>query len=163
MCIRDRPHGVGYAFATILWDMTWALIDAEGFDPDLYNGTGGNNIALALVTEGLKNTANNPGFVSGRDGILQADRDLYGGQYECLIWKAFAERGVGEGANENTNGGTNGQTDQTVSFVNPCDNTPPPPVQCTGDVASFPYSEGFEGSIGDWGQDAGDHLNWTVN
>jgi len=89
-----RPHGVGYAFATILWDMTWLIINQEGFDPDFYNGTGGNNIALALVTEGLKNTASNPGFVSGRDGILQADQDLYNGRYACLIWKAFAERGV---------------------------------------------------------------------
>ena len=158
------PHGVGYAWATILWDMTWALIDAEGFDPDFYNGTGGNNIALALVTEGLKNTANNPGFVSGRDGILQADQDLYGGQYRCLIWKAFADRGVGQDANENNNGGSNSNTDQTVSFVNPCDNPPPPPGgDCSGDISSFPYNESFEGNIGDWSQDTGDDLNWTVN
>ncbi|MDH7447123.1 M36 family metallopeptidase [Aquimarina sp. 2201CG14-23] len=158
-----RPHGVGYAFATILWDMTWGLIDAEGFDPDFYNGTGGNNIAMALVTEGLKNTANNPGFVSGRDGILQADQDLYGGQYNCIIWKAFAERGVGQDANENNNGGSNGQTDQTVSFVNPCDTTPPPPETCTGDISSFPYNESFEGSFGDWSQSSGDDIDWTVN
>ncbi|MDY8137364.1 M36 family metallopeptidase [Aquimarina sp. 2201CG5-10] len=159
-----RPHGVGYAFATILWDMTWALIDQEGFDADFYNGTGGNNIAMALVVEGLKNTANNPGFVSGRDGILQADRDLYNGQYECVIWKAFAERGVGQDANENNNGGSNGQTDQTVSFVNPCDgNPPPPPGDCSGDISSFPYSESFEGTIGDWTQASGDDLDWTVD
>ncbi|AXT50625.1 T9SS C-terminal target domain-containing protein [Aquimarina sp. BL5] len=160
-----RPHGVGYAFATILWDMTWGLIDAEGFDPDFYNGTGGNNIAMALVIEGLKNTANNPGFVSGRNGILQADQDLYGGQYECIIWKAFAERGVGQDANENNNGGTNGQTDQTVSFVNPCDGGGPGPGgdECSGDIASFPYSESFEGNIGDWSQASGDDLDWTVD
>ncbi len=160
-----RPHGVGYAFATILWDMTWGLMDVEGFDPDFYNGTGGNNIAMALVIEGLKNTANNPGFVSGRDGILQADQDLYGGQYECVIWKAFADRGVGQDANENNNGGTNGQTDQTVSFVNPCDGGGPGPGgdECTGDIASFPYSESFEGNIGDWSQDSGDDLDWTVD
>ncbi|WP_299442924.1 M36 family metallopeptidase [uncultured Aquimarina sp.] len=161
-----RPHGVGYAFATILWDMTWGLIDAEGFDSDFYNGTGGNNIAMALVIEGLKNTANNPGFVSGRDGILQADQDLYGGQYNCIIWKAFAERGVGQDANENNNGGTNGQTDQTVSFVNPCDGGGPGPGtgECSGDIASFPYSESFEGNIGDWTQaTSGDDLDWTVD
>ncbi len=160
-----RPHGVGYAFATILWDMTWGLIDAEGFDPDFYNGTGGNNIAMALVIEGLKNTANNPGFVSGRNGILQADQDLYGGQYECIIWKAFAERGVGQDANENNNGGSNGQTDQTVSFVNPCDGGGPGPGgdECTGDIASFPYNESFEGNIGDWSQASGDDLDWTVD
>ncbi len=161
-----RPHGVGYAFATILWDMTWLLVDQEGFDPDFYNGTGGNNIAMALVTEGLKNTANNPGFVSGRDGILQADQDLYGGQYSCLIWKAFAERGVGEGANENNNGGSNGQTDQTVSFTNPCDGGGPGPGtgDCSGDVASFPFSESFETNFGDWAQaTTGDDLDFTRN
>ncbi len=160
-----RPHGVGYGFATILWDMTWGLIDAEGFDADLYNGTGGNNIAMALVIEGLKNTANNPGYVSGRDGILRADQDLYGGRYECIIWKAFAERGVGQDANENNNGGTNGQTDQTVSFVNPCDGGGPGPGndECSGNISSFPYAESFEGSIGDWEQASGDDLNWTVD
>ncbi len=159
-----RPHGVGYAFATILWDMTWLLIDQEGFDPDFYNGTGGNNIALALVTEGLKNTANNPGFVSGRDGILQADQDLYNGAYRCLIWKAFAERGVGQDANENNNGGSNGQTDQTVSFVNPCDGGGPGPGtgECSGDVASFPFSESFETNLGQWSNaTTGDDIDWT--
>ncbi len=162
-----RPHGVGYAFATILWDMTWLLIDQEGFDSDFYNGTGGNNIAMALVIEGLKNTANNPGFVSGRDGILQADQDLYGGQYNCLIWKAFAERGVGQDANENNNGGSNGQTDQTVSFTNPCDGGPGPGPgtgECTGDVASFPFNESFETNLGEWSQaTSGDDLDWTRN
>jgi len=142
-----RPHGVGYAFATILWDMTWLIIDQEGFDQDFYNGTGGNNIALALVTEGLKNTANNPGFVSGRDGILQADRDLYNGRYECLIWKA------------------NGQTDQTVSFDNPCDGgggPGGPSDECSGDVASFPFSESFETSLGNWSNTTvGDDIDWT--
>ncbi len=160
------PHGVGYSFATILWDMTWLLVDQEGFDSDFYNGTGGNNIAMALVIEGLKNTANNPGFVSGRDGILQADQDLYGGQYRCLIWKAFAERGVGEGANENNNGGTNSNRDQTVSFTNPCDGGGPGPGgdECSGEITSFPFSESFETNLGDWSDaTTGDDLNFTRN
>ncbi|GAA4111499.1 hypothetical protein GCM10022393_09250 [Aquimarina addita] len=158
------PHGVGYGFATILWDMTWLLIDEEGFDEDIYNGTGGNNIALALVIEGLKNTANNPGFVSGRDGILQADQDLYGGQYNCLIWTAFSARGVGLGANENTNGGTNTSSDQSISFVNGCDDVPPPVEECEGDVSVFPFSESFETNIGEWSQAASgsaDDLDWA--
>ncbi|CAL2091474.1 M36 family metallopeptidase [Tenacibaculum sp. 190524A02b] len=158
------PHGVGYGFATILWDMTWLLVDQEGFDPNFYTGTGGNNIAMALVIEGLKNTASNPGFVSGRDAILQADQDLYNGKYKCLIWKAFAERGVGEGANENTNGGFNSNTDQTVSFTNPCDGGNPDPGACSGDVTSFPFNESFEAGLGQW-KDAttGDDINFTRN
>ena len=156
------PHGVGYGFATILWDMTWDLIDQEGFDSDQYNGNGGNNIAMALVTEGLKNTANNPGYVSGRDGILQADQDLYGGQYNCLIWDAFARRGVGVDAVENTNGGTNTNSDQSVSFVSGCSG-PPPPASCNSTVSSFPYAESFENTLGGWSQDASNDFDWTVN
>lgn len=157
------PHGVGYAFATILWDMTWLLIDQEGFDPDFYNGKGGNNIAMALVIEGLKNTASNPGFVSGRDGILQADKDLYNGKYSCLIWKAFAERGVGKDADENRNGGSNTNNDQTVSFENPCGGTPTP-TTCDGDVASFPFTESFESGFGMWkNASKGDDIDFTRN
>ncbi|MFD2725641.1 immunoglobulin-like domain-containing protein [Hyunsoonleella rubra] len=37
-------------------------------------------------------------------------------------------------------------------------------VACTGtSIASFPYNEGFEGSIGDWSQSTADDLNWLVN
>jgi len=159
------PHGVGYAFATILWDMTWALVDLKGFDSDFYNGTGGNNIAMALVIEGLKNTANNPGFVSGRDAILQADQDLYNGEYNCLIWTVFSARGVGKDAVENSNGGSNTNSDQVVSFVNGCDDGGGGGTdQCEGNITSFPYAESFEGSVGDWKQaTTGDDLNWTVN
>lgn len=155
------PHGVGYGFATILWDMTWDLIDLEGYDSNQYTGTGGNNIAMSLVIEGLKNTANNPGYVSGRDGILQADQDLYGGQYNCLIWDAFAARGVGVDAVENTNGGTNTNTDQAVSFTSGCQ-APPPPASCDSTVTSFPYNEGFENTLGAWSQATGDNFDWSL-
>ena len=157
------PHGVGYAFATILWDMTWALIDEEGFDSNLYRGSGGNNIALQLVVEGLKNTANNPGFVAGRDGILEADRVLFNGKYNCLIWKAFAERGVGEEANENNDGASNSRFDQTVSFKNPCFTGSPGDVEiadedCSGIRDTFPYRESFE--ISGWRNGRANDINW---
>ncbi|XLS28691.1 fibronectin type III domain-containing protein [Flavobacteriaceae bacterium M23B6Z8] len=32
---------------------------------------------------------------------------------------------------------------------------------CTGGIASFPYSESFESSLGSWTQAIGDDLNWT--
>ncbi|MBQ0734267.1 trypsin-like peptidase domain-containing protein [Aquimarina celericrescens] len=44
--------------------------------------------------------------------------------------------------------------------------TPPPPPSgdCTGDVASFPFSESFESSFGQWSQaTTGDDLDWTRN
>ncbi|MEZ5003816.1 MAG: T9SS-dependent M36 family metallopeptidase [Chitinophagales bacterium] len=92
------PHGVGFVWATILWDMTWALIEEHGYDPDIFNGTGGNNIALQLVIDGLKMTPCNPSFVSGRDAILAADQINNNGANTCLIWEVFARRGVGVNA-----------------------------------------------------------------
>jgi len=95
------PHGVGAVWAEMLWEMTWELIAEHGFDPDVYNFTGdvnqdaGNVIALALVTESLKLMNCEPGFVDGRNAILQADRAIYNGFNGCFIWNAFARRGLG--------------------------------------------------------------------
>lgn len=110
------PHGVGSVWAAMLWDMTWDLVEEYGFDEDIYNGTGGNNIALQLVMEALKLQPCSPGFVDGRDAILQADQLLFNGANECLIWDAFARRGLGVSA---TQGSTGSKTDGTESFDTP--------------------------------------------
>ena len=107
------PHGVGSVWAEMLWEMTWELIADHGFDPDIYNGNGGNNISLALVTEGLKLQANQPGFVDGRDAILAADMAIYGGANQCAIWEAFARRGLGYSAIQ---GSSASKTDGTEAF-----------------------------------------------
>lgn len=96
----SQPHGIGFVWATMLWDLNWALIDEYGFDANVKTGTGGNNIAMSLVIEGLKLTACNPGFVDARDGILAADDFLYNGDNKCLIWEVFANRGLGLSANQ---------------------------------------------------------------
>ncbi len=89
------PHGVGTVWATILWDMYWNLVDEYGFDPDLYRGTGGNNLAIQLVMDGMKMQPCGPTFVTSRDAILAADIASNGGVNQCAIWDAFARRGVG--------------------------------------------------------------------
>jgi hypothetical protein len=109
----SQPHGIGFVWCTMLWDMTWDLIDLYGYDPDLYNGEGGNNIAMRLVTEGMKLQACNPGFVDGRDAILLADELIYGGANKCLIWRAFARRGLGFSAQQ---GNTDDRFDQVEAF-----------------------------------------------
>jgi len=96
----SQPHGIGFVWATMLWDLTWALIDEYGFDPDFYNGTGGNNIAMQLVTDGMKLQNCSPGFVDGRDAILEADELAYDGVHSCLIWEVFARRGLGVSASQ---------------------------------------------------------------
>lgn len=93
-------HGVGSIWATMLWDLTWAFVDKYGFDPDLYHGTGGNNMVMQLVIDGLKLQPCGPGFVDGRDAILQADKNLYGGANQKLIWQVFADRGLGFSAEQ---------------------------------------------------------------
>ncbi|MEP2936901.1 MAG: M36 family metallopeptidase [Gilvibacter sp.] len=110
------PHGVGSVWAMMVWEMTWGLIDAHGFDADIYNGTGGNNIALTLVTEGMKLQGCSPGFVDGRDAILLADQNIYGGANQCIIWTAFAKRGLGLNASQ---GSSASRSDGTEDFTGP--------------------------------------------
>src|SRR5690554_7799430 len=116
------PHGVGSVWAQMLWEMTWDLIDEHGYDANPYNFTGnvnvdkGNTQALALVTEGLKLQPCSPGFIDGRDAILTADVAMYSGDNECLIWHAFARRGLGYSANQ---GSSNSKNDGTHAFDMP--------------------------------------------
>ena len=100
------PHGVGEVWATMLWEMTWEIMATEGYNPDFYNGNGGNNVALTLVNEGLKLQPCSPGFVDGRDAIIAADNALYGGAHLCAIWEAFARRGLGFSASQGSSGNT---------------------------------------------------------
>ncbi|MEM6698738.1 MAG: M36 family metallopeptidase, partial [Bacteroidota bacterium] len=130
----------GSVWCAMLWDMFWDLVDVHGYDTDLYNGTGGNNIAIDLVLNGMKMQTCNPGFVDGRDAILAADDALYGGANKCTIWNAFARRGLGFSANQ---GGSASNTDGTEAFDLPtsCGSGCTPGAACddgddctTGDV-----------------------------
>ncbi|MFQ5569991.1 MAG: M36 family metallopeptidase, partial [Rhodothermales bacterium] len=130
------PHGVGSVWAAMLWDLNWALIGdhfpelgggddgtggGTGFDPDLYNGAGGNNLALQLVTDAMKLQPCSPGFVDGRDAIILADDLLTGdgdpatqdGKNLRIIWSVFARRGLGWSADQGT---SNSRSDGTEAF-----------------------------------------------
>lgn len=124
------PHPVGYVWTSMIWDMTWGLVDQYGFDPDFYNGTGGNNIALQLVMDGLKLQPCNPGFVDARDAILAAvaispflDNENDRADVGCIIWTAFANRGLGWSADQGDwrerEDGTSA-TDFPPDNLNPC-------------------------------------------
>jgi extracellular elastinolytic metalloproteinase len=109
------PFGTGTVWATALWEMYWALVEKHGFEPDIYAdwASGGNNLALRLVIDGMKLAPCNPGFVDGRDAILAADQSLTGGANQCEIWRAFAARGLGAGASQ---GSAASLTDGIESF-----------------------------------------------
>ncbi|WP_020567114.1 M36 family metallopeptidase [Neolewinella persica] len=111
---RPSVHALGEIWNTMLWDLYWALSNRDGLDEDLIDGTGGNNLAVQLVIEGMKRTKCRPGLVDGRDGILAADFDLYDGANSCLIWEVFARRGLGFSASQGS--GSNDRTDGREAF-----------------------------------------------
>ena len=141
------PHGVGFIWATMLWDMTWDLIDVYGLNTDLYADytTGGNNLALQLVMDGMKLQACSPGFVDGRDAILAADDLLTGdgtslsGENQCLIWGAFARRGLGFSADQ---GSSNSVGDGTAAF-----DLPP---FCESLAPANPHQDICQGGTPEW-------------
>lgn len=96
----QAPHGVGTLWCTMLWDMTWALINKYGFEPNwrLTNSTAGNIRALKIVIQALKMTACNPSFPDMRNAVMAANTALYGSADEELLWDVFARRGLGIGA-----------------------------------------------------------------
>jgi extracellular elastinolytic metalloproteinase len=111
--LQSQPHGIGTVWATMLWDMTCDLIDVHGQDADLVRGAGGNNIAMRLVVDGLKQQSCRPSFTQARDGILSADASNNAGAHRCLIWKAFAARGLGFSADSGLN---TDRSDQREAF-----------------------------------------------
>ncbi|OZV71053.1 T9SS-dependent M36 family metallopeptidase [Winogradskyella aurantia] len=117
----SQPHGIGFVWATALWDLTWAYIDKYGFDPDLYNGTGGNNRIMQLVIDGLKLQPCQPGFIDGRDALLAADLATTGGVDQCMIWEVFAARGLGFNA---VQGSSLDRADQVEDFSLPPSDDP---------------------------------------
>lgn len=109
----SMPHGIGFIWATMLWDLNWAFIEEYGYSEDIENGTAGNNTLLQLVIDGLKLQPCSPGFVDGRDAILLADEINNAGANNCLIWSVFAKRGLGYSASQ---GSPFSRMDQTEAF-----------------------------------------------
>ena len=89
------PHGVGEIWASMVWEMYWRFVERDGFGKIPFPGDYGNQQTMQLVVDGLKMQICDPGFVNARDAILAADVANNGGVNECLIWKAFAKRGLG--------------------------------------------------------------------
>lgn len=116
------PHGLGTVWASMLWDMTWGLINRYGFSPNLHNFTGdietdaGNVMAMAIVTEALKLTRCDPGFVDARNAIITAGYIIYGYEIDCVLWPAFAKRGLGLNARQ---GNSNNLDDGSESYELP--------------------------------------------
>ncbi len=130
------PHGVGYAWCTMIWEVTWGLIAEHGV-------TDGFDITMNLITEGMKLQPCSPGFVDGRDAILAADVALYNGENACIIWTAFAKRGLGFSADQGSNDNAG---DETEAFNMPpacvMDIQPPFVSICKPDNAVYTITVG---------------------
>ena len=128
--LPPEVHDLGEIWCAALWEMTWAIIQQEGINPNIYQpaGGGGNTIAMKLVTEGMKLQPCHPGFIDGRDAIIQADRNLYGGTHVVVIREAFRKRGMGLGASQGSSNDVNDQTPSFASF---------PLIKATANLSDF--------------------------
>lgn len=94
------PHGIGSVWCAMLWEVYWAFVDQYGWSGDITDMSAGNNLAIQLIVDGMKMQPCNPGFVDARDAILDSDVAMTGGENACLIWEAFAKRGLGYSADQ---------------------------------------------------------------
>ena len=85
---NPTPHSVGEIWCATLWDLRASLIKKYGFEE-------GNKQSLQLVIDGMKLTPVEPNFLEARDAILLADKVNNNGSNQCLLWQAFAKRGLG--------------------------------------------------------------------
>ncbi|KAJ6450579.1 putative extracellular elastinolytic metallo proteinase precursor [Mycena vitilis] len=89
---------IGEVWANMLHNVHAALVDAHGFsktartDP---SGSEGNIVFLHNFINALALQPCQPDFLQARDAIIQADHNRYAGANKCVLWKAFASRGLG--------------------------------------------------------------------
>lgn len=92
---QQFQHNKGEVWATMLWDLYWAMVEKYGFDADINNLNSGNARTMQLVIDGMKLQPCDPGFVDGRDAIMLSDLTNFAGVDTCLIMDVFARRGLG--------------------------------------------------------------------
>jgi uncharacterized protein (TIGR03437 family) len=91
LSLSNSVHASGEIWCNALWEMRAKLIEQYGFHE-------GQRQSIQLVVDGMKLTPVEPDFLEARDAILLADRLNNNGTSQCLIWQAFARRGMGAAA-----------------------------------------------------------------
>ncbi|KAG5653645.1 hypothetical protein H0H81_011747 [Sphagnurus paluster] len=97
----NEVHRVGEVWANMLHNVYAALVEKHEWSENARtnpDGTGGNVVYLHLFIDALALQPCTPTFVAARDAWIQADINRYNGENVCLIWKAFASRGLGVNA-----------------------------------------------------------------
>ena len=89
-------NDIDQIWATILLEAFWDMVDKHGFDL-------GSKTFMQLVVDDLKFTPCNPNFLTARKAILKAEnQNNYNGN-RCLLWTAFARRGLSNRAKPGVN------------------------------------------------------------
>ncbi|KAK0479831.1 Fungalysin metallopeptidase-domain-containing protein [Armillaria luteobubalina] len=91
-------HDIGEVWANVLHNVYAVLVQTYGWSPRaMDNATGGegNIVYLHLFTDALSLQPCNPTFVQARAAWIQADLNRYNGASYCILWRAFASRGLG--------------------------------------------------------------------
>ncbi|KAI0045239.1 hypothetical protein FA95DRAFT_1495726 [Auriscalpium vulgare] len=94
-------HDIGEVWANILHNVYAALVTAHGWsatartDPTTSEG---NVVFLHLFIDSLALQPCNPTFLTARNAWIQADANRFAGANKCLLWNAFASRGLGVNA-----------------------------------------------------------------
>lgn len=91
-------HDIGEVWANMLHNVYAALVQTYGWSSTAMNdatGGEGNIVYLHLFTDALSLQPCNPTFVQARDAWIQADVNRYNGANACILWNAFASRGLG--------------------------------------------------------------------
>ena len=109
--LGTQVHAAGEAWAQTLFDIRERL---------------GHKVTMAIVTEGMRLSADDPSMLDMRDAIIAADEAIYGGAHYSALWNKFADRGFGFYA-----GSDDGNDAAPVADFN----TPPPPGTPTGRIA----------------------------
>ena len=72
--------------------------------------TDGKYLAMKLVVDAMALQPCNPNMPQARDAIIDADENLTGGANACILWTAFAKRGLGDGAKYSSSKRTESKT-----------------------------------------------------
>ncbi|KAI0291811.1 Fungalysin metallopeptidase-domain-containing protein [Multifurca ochricompacta] len=94
-------HAIGEVWANMLHNVYASLVAAFGWSATARtnpNTTEGNVVFMHLFLDSLLLQPCNPTFLTARDAWIQADANRFGGANNCLLWNAFASRGLGVNA-----------------------------------------------------------------
>lgn len=140
--LGSSVHNDGEIYAATIWRL-WELWQQNDLSKD---------VLMDYLVGGMNFTPSNPSYEHMRDGILSAISDT---SEQCLVWEAFAQFGIGDGAS----GVDAGSVTITESFLLPplCQEDDPIPPAAITDLSVV--SIGTRSAILSWRASGDDGLS----